>query len=149
MTATSRRSDSEGLLRRRRGGPRQVPWVLVVPGLVLAVTFHFLAPLAGAWYAFTDWDGLGDARWVGLANFREIFETPTTSGALWNTLKLAGAFVVLVNALGLALALGLNRAVKSRYILRSLFFLPVAVSALAVAYIWQYIFDFDGALNRL
>ena len=57
-------------------------------------------------------------------------------------------FVVVVNVLGLALALGLNRAVKTRNLLRSLFFAPVVVSPLAVAYIWQCIFDYEGALNR-
>ena len=38
---------------------------------------------------------------------------------------------------------------KSRHLLRSLFFLPVAMSPLAIAFIWQYIFDYDGALNQL
>lgn len=136
------------LARRRRGGPRPVPWVLVLPGLFFALAFHFAGPIAGGWYAFTDWNGLGEAHWVGLDNFREIFEMSTTSTALWNTLKLAGAFLIIVNTIGLLLALALNRTVKSRYLLRSLFFVPVAVSPLAVAYIWQYIFDFDGALNR-
>ena len=39
-------------------------------------------------------------------------------GALWHTLELAGGFVVAVNVIGLALALGLNRAVKTRNLLR-------------------------------
>ena len=58
-------------------------------------------------------------------------------------------FVVLVNAIGLALALGLNRAVKSRHLLRSVFFAPVAVSPLAIGFIWRWIFDYQGALNRV
>lgn len=68
-------------------------------------------------------------------------------GALWNTLELAGVFLVVVNVLGLSLALGLNRSVKSRNVLRSLIFLPVVLSALASSYVWQYIFDFRGGLN--
>ena len=88
-------------------------------------------------------------RWVGLKNFREIVDDGTARGALWHTLELAGCFVVAVNAIGLALALGLNRAVKTRHLLRSLFFVPVALSPLAVAFIWAWIFDNNGALNRL
>ena len=57
--------------------------------------------------------------------------------------------LIVVNLLGLALALGLNRTVKTRHLLRSLFFLPVVLSPLASAYIWEYIFDYQGALNRL
>lgn len=126
-----------------------MPWWLVVPGLLVAVAVHFAAPLAGAWYAFTDWNGVGAASWVGLDNFREIFETPATRTALFNTLKLAALFVVIVNVLGLAMALALNRALKTRNLLRSIFFLPVAMSPVAIAFIWQFIFQHDGPLNQL
>jgi raffinose/stachyose/melibiose transport system permease protein len=112
------------------------------------MAFHFLPAIAGGWYAFTDWNGVtASANFVGLRNFANILESPDTRGALENTLVLAGVFLVLVNVIGLALALGLNRTIKSRNILRSLFFAPVVVSPLAIAYIWQYIFDYSGALN--
>lgn len=131
---------------RRGGGPKRVPWLLAAPGVALVIAY-FVAVGAGAWYSFTDWNGVGHARWIGFQNFRQIFSDPATRGALWHTLELAFAFVVLVNAIGLALALGLNKAVKSRNLLRSLFFAPVVLSPLAVAFVWQYIFDQQGALN--
>jgi raffinose/stachyose/melibiose transport system permease protein len=126
-----------------------VPWIFVVPALLLVLVAHFAAPLSGAWYAFTDWDGLGNATWVGLDNFREAFSTPEIRGAIWNTLKLAGAFVVLVNVIGLSLALALNRTLRTRFLLRSLFFIPAVMSPLAVSFIWLYVFDYQGALNRV
>jgi raffinose/stachyose/melibiose transport system permease protein len=49
----------------------------------------------------------------------------------------------------LALAVGLNRTLKSRNFIRALFFAPVVMSPLAVAYIWQFIFAYDGPLNSL
>jgi raffinose/stachyose/melibiose transport system permease protein len=134
---------------RRRGGPRRAPWLLALPAIAVVLAFHFVAQGEGAWYAFTDWQGVGPAHWTGLDNFRHIWRSDVQRGALWNSLELAGAFVVLVNAIGLALALGLNRTVKSRHVLRSLFFLPVVLSALASSYIWQYVFDYRGALNQL
>ena len=54
---------------------------------------------------------------------------------------------MLVNAIGLALALALNRAVKTRHFLRAAFFAPVALSPLAISFIWRWIFDYDGAVN--
>jgi raffinose/stachyose/melibiose transport system permease protein len=135
--------------RRRRGGPRQVPWVWVLPAAILAFLIHYLAIGAGAWYAFTDWNGLTThANYVGLANFREAFHDPIVRGALLHTLYLTAAFVVTVNALGLGLALALNRTVKSRNILRALFFAPIVMSPLAVSFIWQFIFDYSGPLNK-
>jgi raffinose/stachyose/melibiose transport system permease protein len=130
-------------------GPRRVPWLLALPAVAFLLLFHFLAQGAGAWYAFTNWNGIGTAKWIGLSNFSDIWNSPVTRGALWNTLKLAVPFVVLVNGIGLGLALALNRTVKTRHVLRSLFFLPVVLSPLASAYIWEYIFDYRGALNQL
>jgi raffinose/stachyose/melibiose transport system permease protein len=136
------------LTRRRKGGPRRASWWLALPSVAFLVAYHFVAPLSAVWYAFTDWNGLGVAKWVGLDNFRQILRAPETRGALIHTLELAAALLVIANVLGCALALALNRSVKSRHILRSLFFLPAVVSPLATAYVWQYIFTYDGALNR-
>ncbi len=124
--------------------------LLAVPALVALFAFHFVPVAFGAYYAFTDWNGLGlHATWIGLRNFRELAGDRFARVAPWHTLELAACFVLLVNAIGLALALALNRAVKTRHVLRALFFAPVALSPLAIAYIWKWIFVPDGALNRV
>jgi raffinose/stachyose/melibiose transport system permease protein len=122
---------------------------LALPGVFALVAFTLVPVVAGGLYAFTDWRGLGDARWIGLENFRQILHDPITRGALWHTLVFGGALVVVTNAVGLALALGLNRTLKSRNLLRAIFFLPVIVSPLAVSYVWQYILDPSGPANML
>lgn len=128
---------------------RQVPWLLAFPAVFFVVAFQFAPIGSGIYHAFTSWNGVGDASWVGLRNFREIFSDATTSDALVHTLQLGGLFVVAVNAFGLALALALNKAIKSRNILRAIFFAPAVISPLAVAYIFQFAFDQNGGLNRL
>ena len=122
---------------------------LALPGVFALVAFTLVPVVAGGLYAFTDWRGLGEANWIGLENFRQIFADPLTRGALWHTLLLGGALVVLTNAIGLALALGLNRTLKSRNLLRAVFFLPVILSPLAVSYVWKYILDPSGPINQL
>lgn len=134
--------------RGRRPRRRGVPLLWAVPGLVLAVSLHFVAVGAGAWYAFTDWNGISaTAKWVGLQNFRDLFESAIARSALWHTLELAAVYVIVVNVFGLGLALALNRTVRSRNLLRALFFAPVILSPLATAYIWRFIFDYSGPLN--
>ena len=133
--------------RRRPGG--SVPWIWVLPAVAVVLAFRYVATGAGTWYAFTDWDGLSDATWVGLDNFREIFEDPASRGALKNTIVLAFTFVIASNVIGLALALALQRTIKTRGLLRALFFVPVVMSSLAVSYVWQFIFSFTGPLNQL
>jgi raffinose/stachyose/melibiose transport system permease protein len=143
---------------RRRSQPEQPRrpgllkfghWWWALPGIILVLLIHYIATAVGGFFAFTDWSGIGDFAFVGLDNFVKIFRDPTKIGALGNTLFLAFASVVLSNIAGLAIALGLNRGLKTRYVLRVLFFMPVVLSPLAVSYIWKFIFDFNGPLNAI
>jgi raffinose/stachyose/melibiose transport system permease protein len=144
-------SESSAPPRRRQRRPAGgVPWFWVLPAVAVVVAFRYVATGAGTWYAFTDWDGISrHASWVGLENFRRILDDPASRGALENTIKLAFTFVVTANVIGLALALGLQRTLKSRGLLRAIFFLPVVMSSLAVSYVWQFIFSYAGPLNGL
>jgi raffinose/stachyose/melibiose transport system permease protein len=123
-------------------------WWWALPALLLTVTTIYLSTATGGFYAFTDWTGAGPFTFVGLSNFTRVFETPELLGALKNTLILAFGFLVFTNVTGLLFALALNRTLKTRYLLRTLIFMPVVLSPVAVAYIWKFIFSFDGALNQ-
>lgn len=125
------------------------PLTWAIPGIIAGLLFQYVAVAAGAWYAFTDWNGLKSPNFVGLGNFAEIFSNPDAFGVLVNTLVLAVVYVVGANGIGLGLAIGLNRTLKSRFVLRSLLFAPVVMSPLAVSYIWQFILDVRGPLNAL
>jgi raffinose/stachyose/melibiose transport system permease protein len=124
-------------------------WWWALPAVLMVAGVHYAATAAGAWYAFTDWTGIGSYNFIGLDNFRRIFEDPALVGSLRNTLFLAFGFLIGTNVLGLMLALALNRMLKTRYLLRVLLFMPVVLSPLAVSYIWKFIFDFNGPLNSL
>jgi raffinose/stachyose/melibiose transport system permease protein len=122
-------------------------WWWALPAVVLVVVAIYVTTAAGAWYSFTDWTGVGPWNFVGLDNFRAIFSTPELAGSLVNTLLLAFGFVVFTNVLGLGFALALNRGLKSRYVLRTLVFMPVVIAPIAVSYVWKFIFAYDGPLN--
>jgi raffinose/stachyose/melibiose transport system permease protein len=124
-------------------------WWWALPAIVLVIAVHYAATLTGGFFAFTNWTGLGDWEFVGLDNFVRIFQDPTLVGSLWNTLFLAFGSVLLTNIFGLGFALAINRTLKTRYILRTLLFMPVVLSPLAVAYVWKFIFQFNGPLNGL
>ena len=133
---------------RKTRNPLEVSLLWAAPAVVITLGIHYLAVGAGGWYAFTNWDGVSaKAKFIGLDNFKEIFKDPTAIKAVWHTLLLAVSFVIAANVIGLLLALGLQKTLKTRYFLRALFFAPVVLSALAVSYVWQYIFDYTGPLN--
>ena len=124
-------------------------WWWVLPALVLTGAVIYLATAAGAFYAFTDWTGIGPFTFVGVSNFVTVFHNPQFFGALVNTVELAVGFVVFTNLIGLLFALALNRTLKTRYLLRTLIFLPVVLSPVAVSYIWKFIFAYNGPLNQI
>ncbi|MFF8186802.1 carbohydrate ABC transporter permease [Microbacterium sp. NPDC016588] len=160
MTATLH-SETEAVIVPRRAGNRRRPrprrpgllkfgyWWWALPGILMVLAIHYVATTVGGFFAFTNWTGIGDFDLVGFDNFRKIFADPTKVAALGNTLFLAFGSVILSNVAGLGIAIGLNRVLKTRYILRTLFFMPVVLSPLATSYIWKFIFQFDGPLNIL
>lgn len=124
-------------------------WWWALPALGAVFLIHYLATVFGGYYAFTDWNGLSTPNWIGLDNFRAIFADPQMVGAVVNTLVMAVVFVIATNVLGLLFALALNRTLKTRYLLRVLLFAPVVLSALAVSYVFRFIFAQEGALNAV
>jgi raffinose/stachyose/melibiose transport system permease protein len=123
-------------------------WWWAVPAVVLMLALIYVTTASGAFYAFTNWTGIGDFDFVGLDNFKRIFQTEELTGSLVNTLLLAFGFLVFTNVFGLLFALALNRTLKSRFVLRTLLFMPVVIAPIAVSYMWKFIFAFNGPLNQ-
>ena len=123
-------------------------WWWAAPAVLLMVALIYATTVSGAFYAFTNWIGIGDYDFVGLDNFRRIFQTDELVGSLINTLILAFGFLVFTNIFGLLFALALNRTLKTRFLLRTLLFMPVVIAPIAVSYMWKFIFAFNGPLNQ-
>lgn len=128
----------------------RVPFWFAVPCLALFAAIVAYPTIQGVYYAFTDWSGLGSAiHFNGLGNFVALFSSDQAVGALWHTLVMALAITVLQNAIGLAVALGLNARIKSRNVLRTLLFAPVVMTPIIVGYLWQFIFVPGGPIAGL
>ena len=82
----------------------RVPFWFAVPCLVVFAAIVAYPTIQGVYYAFTDWSGLGsDIHFNGLHNFRVLFSSADTVGALWHTLLMAAVITIVQNAIGLAL----------------------------------------------
>ncbi|MGW3346399.1 carbohydrate ABC transporter permease [Nonomuraea rubra] len=133
--------------RRRRVGVR-APWWFVVPAISIYLFIVVVPSANGALFSFTDWNGLrADWSFVGLDNFTSVFSDRTALDALVNTLTLAAVATVVQNVAGLLLALGVNSMVKSRYVLRVIFFAPVVLTPLVAGYVWSFLLSPNGVVN--
>ncbi|XID93963.1 carbohydrate ABC transporter permease [Paenibacillaceae bacterium WGS1546] len=123
-------------------------WMLA-PGLLIFLLL-FVVPSAGSfYYAFTNWTGIGSFRWIGLDNFRTLLDTDDTLLALRNTFLFTIVTTLLKIGLGLALALFVNRKLKTAVYLRSVLFFPAILSGIAVALAFTAILHPDqGILNQ-
>ena len=135
--------------RQNRAG-----WAFVAPSLVLIGVFFFVPVLAGLFLSFTDFDiyaiGRPDtARFMGVENYRQVLSNPLFWQALGNTLL----FVVLGGPLSVLTSLVaalLVSAKRVRYpgVFRSIFFMPVVTTLVAVAIVWRYLYHPQyGLLN--
>ncbi|MBA0051273.1 sugar ABC transporter permease [Streptomyces sp. AJS327] len=130
---------------------RRTGWVwafLLLPLITYAIAVVGPA-LYSFYYSLTDWKAVGgDSPFVGLRNYQDIGADPYFWNALTNTGLWTVVAVVVPTAVGLALALGLNRVIRLHRVIKSLFFLPVALSLVVVGQVWFWIFrPEDGLLN--
>jgi raffinose/stachyose/melibiose transport system permease protein len=111
-----------------------------------AVVFFFIIiviPFAmSLYYSFTEWNGVtSNVKWVGLDNFKRILvDDQDFHRSFWFTTRFTIAKVLLANLVGFGLALLLSQALKSRNVLRTVFFMPNVIGGLLLGFIWQFIF---------
>ena len=126
------------------------------PALALILVFFFLPAAASLLLGFTDFDiyalgDLGRLRFVGLDNYLRLAHDPLFRTALLNTLYFVavGGPVSVLASLGAALLVN-HPLVRLRGLFRSLLFLPVVTTLVAVAVVWRYLYHPRfGFLNYL
>lgn len=120
-------------------------WAFIAPALIVVSVFFFLPVLAGFALSFTDFDiyalaDIGNLRFVGLANYVELLQTPLFWQALGNTLYFVGVGVPLSIAASLGAALLLNsKLARCKTFFRVALFAPVVTTLVAVAVVWRYL----------
>lgn len=118
-------------------------FTLFVGPVLLAFTLIVLIPFfTGIYYAFTDWNGVtGSIQWVGLDNFKYIFtEDKQFQASFILTTKYTLVAITLTNLIGFGLALLVTQMLKTRNILRTVFFMPNLIGGLLLGFVWQFIF---------
>jgi multiple sugar transport system permease protein len=97
-----------------------------------------------------EWTLIGDAEYIGGANYARVVSDPLFWQALGNTVLYSLGTVPGSLALGLALALALDRRMPARAVIRGCYFLPVVISGVATATIAAWLFnDNYGVINAI
>jgi multiple sugar transport system permease protein len=127
---------------------RLIPYAFIAPNVVLFTMFSFLPLLYAVYISLNEWSLIGRPDWIGLGNYSRLVSDPLFWQALTNTLLYSLSTVPVSMALGLTLALALNRRLPGRTLFRSIYFLPVVISAVATGTIAAWLFnDNYGVIN--
>jgi raffinose/stachyose/melibiose transport system permease protein len=129
---------------RRRNGRRRVDpvfYLFLFPALILFTLAITVPAVMGIVTSFTDSIGFGDFAFVGLINYLAMFTDPAILSSYGFTLGFALVTVILVNVIAFALALGLTSQIKFRTALRAVYVIPMVVSGIIIAYVFQFLFS--------
>jgi multiple sugar transport system permease protein len=135
--------------RRSRWDP--AAFAFLAPAMLLAVGFLIVPMVAAFVYSGAKIATLsGTVTWVGFDNYARMFADPTFYRSLLNTALFIALTVPLSMAIGLALAVLMNSVLPGRQVVRTLIYLPLVISGVAVGLIGTFLFnDTIGVFNGL
>lgn len=121
-------------------------WIFVAPALGAIATFLLVPVLASLALSFTDFDlyavaDLANLRFVGFANYEQLLADPL----FWRALRNTAYFALVGGPISVAVSLAAALAVHAKLtrlapLFRTLFFLPVVTTLVAVAIVWRYLY---------
>ncbi|MHC5797235.1 carbohydrate ABC transporter permease [Lacisediminihabitans sp. FW035] len=126
---------------RLHGRVDKTYYAFLVPAIVLFTLAITLPALMGIFYSFTNSVGYGDFGFAGIINYIALFSDPAILAAYGFTIGFAVATVVVVNVVAFLLAIGLTARIRAKVALRAVFVLPMVVSGIVIAYVFNFLFS--------
>ena len=122
--------------------------VMVLPGVLIYLTFMALPIILTGYYSFTDWDGVRSSfTLIGFENFIRTVQDKQFLNTIQFTLSYTVVVTLMSNVLGLLFALFLQASRRSSNIFRSAFFMPLLISPIAAGFVWKALFNYTGIIN--
>ena len=138
---------SAGVVRKQRLISQQVfrrtvfPWLLLVPTVVLNLLVVVTPAAQALYYSCTEWKGLGEAKWVGLANYKRMFQDTEMAIGIGNNLRWMVMSMIFPIVIALAVATLVSRTKKAQRLFRVIFFIPVVITSTVSAAVWKNMYD--------
>ena len=121
-------------------------YVYAAPAVLVVVAFIGYPLASVIYHSFTSWDGLSSPQWVGLKNYRQLWDDPIFRQAITNNAIFAISVPIEV-VLSLVLAYLIHERVPGWSIFRSTFFLPAVYSTVVVGLIASVVLLPQGPVN--
>lgn len=150
--ASTAAPDIVHLVRRHgRQGSRLAamgPYLYLAPAMILVAIFLLYPALDTAYLSLTDAHGVSPPAFIGFQNYAALFTDPSVITSVENTLVWVIATLLFPVGLGLLVAVLVNR-IPGENLLKSIFYLPYAVSLTSTGVLWSFILSPYGVLNSV
>lgn len=124
-----------------------LPWLFVAPILSINIMVIVGPALSAGYYSLTDWKGIGDANFIGLANFRRLlFDDTSYRSAFTNNLIWLGLFLTVPIAMALVGASVLAPIRRGALFFRMTLFIPYVLPSVIIAHLWRSLLDPDRGI---
>jgi raffinose/stachyose/melibiose transport system permease protein len=134
--------------REKRRRAWLVPWLFMLPLIVVNLLVIVGPSVATIYYSLTNWTGLGAARFVGISNYRRAFADPQFQQALLHNLEWLGLFLTVPTILGLLGAYLLSQIRRFQILFRTLFFIPYVMASVVNATLWKNLLSPDNGIGQ-
>ncbi|RJS93488.1 carbohydrate ABC transporter permease [Salinisphaera sp. Q1T1-3] len=124
------------------------PVIFLAPGVILFWGVIVASSAQSLAISFFRWDGFGPMTWAGLSNYVELLHDPQFYTSLKNNIIWLVMFMA-APPLGLAIALLVNQQIRGMRLVKSLFFMPLVMSQVAVGVVFAWFYDPTNGLLAL
>ncbi|MDE9449831.1 sugar ABC transporter permease [Aliiroseovarius sp. Z3] len=133
----------------RRNRMTLTPLMFLLPGVLFFLVYVISPILQSFNISLYEWDGLGEATYIGLGNYQELMSDRAFETSLWNNLKWLALYLLAIPA-GLFIALFLNQTITGMRLYKSLFFFPFVLSQVVVGLVFSWFYlPREGLLNAV
>ena len=127
-------------------------YLFLLPTFALLILFNYYPALSALYHSLFNWNGANLAKWVGFANFIQIFKDPIMINSFKNMGILTGfqLAISITFPLGAAALIFHLRDTRFAYFYRVLYVIPMVVPSMVTMMIWKFIYNPQiGLLNTL
>lgn len=115
--------------------------IMIMPAVILFTVF-FLAPIfISVYYSFTDFSGIGAAKFIGFKNYQVLLKDKFFFIALKNTFIILIGITITILPLSFIVALLLEKPFRGSGVVQSMIFAPNVIAPILVGLIWLFILD--------
>ena len=124
--------------------------LFVLPAIVGTFIFVIIPIFCSFALSFTEWDLLGDIKFVGIENYKTVLFEKEFLQIFVNTLVFAISTTIFAVIIPLVIASILNSKIKCAELFKTIYFLPFITPAIVIAIVWAWIFDPNiGLVNSI